>query len=84
MSFIAVFGSGIRDPGWVKIRIRDKHPVSATLNNKIKRPQIWLNAEFGISRSESRIRIRTDLEMPEPDSYIMNADPQPCWDVKTL
>jgi hypothetical protein len=27
------FGSEIRDPGWVKIRIRDpkKHPVSATL-----------------------------------------------------
>ncbi len=24
-------GSGIRDPGWVKIRIRDKHPGSATL-----------------------------------------------------
>jgi hypothetical protein len=25
-------GSEIRDPGWVKIRIRDKHPGSATLN----------------------------------------------------
>ncbi len=23
--------SGIRDPGWIKIRIRDKHPGSATL-----------------------------------------------------
>jgi hypothetical protein len=32
LSFVAVFGSGIRDPGWVKIRIRDKHPGSATLN----------------------------------------------------
>jgi hypothetical protein len=38
LSFAAVFGSGIRDPGseirdpgWVKIRIRDKHPGSATL-----------------------------------------------------
>ncbi len=38
LSFIAVFGYGIRDPGseiwdpgWVKIRIRDKHPGSATL-----------------------------------------------------
>ncbi len=34
----AVFGSGIRDPGpeWVKIRIRDKHPGSATLGgNKL-------------------------------------------------
>jgi hypothetical protein len=30
-SFVAVFGSGIRDSGWVKIRIRDKHPGSATL-----------------------------------------------------
>jgi hypothetical protein len=31
LSFVAVFGSGIRDPGWVKIRIRDKHSGSATL-----------------------------------------------------
>jgi hypothetical protein len=30
LSFVAVFGSGIRDPGWVKIGIRDKHPGSAT------------------------------------------------------
>jgi hypothetical protein len=32
LSFIAVFGSEIRDPGWAKIRIREKHPGSATLN----------------------------------------------------
>jgi hypothetical protein len=31
LTFVAIFGSGIRDPGWVKIRIRDKHPGSATL-----------------------------------------------------
>jgi hypothetical protein len=31
LSFVAVFGSEIRDPGWVKIRIRDKHSGSATL-----------------------------------------------------
>jgi hypothetical protein len=31
LSFVAVFGSVIRDPGWLKIRIRDKHPGSATL-----------------------------------------------------
>jgi hypothetical protein len=38
LSFVADFGSGIwdprsgiRDPGWKKIRIRDKHPGSATL-----------------------------------------------------
>ncbi len=30
-SFVAVFGSEIWDPGWVKIRIRDKHPRAATL-----------------------------------------------------
>jgi hypothetical protein len=28
-------GSEIRDPGWVKIRIRDKHPGSATLQLNI-------------------------------------------------
>jgi hypothetical protein len=33
LSFVAVFGSWIRSPGWVKIRIRDKHPGSATLRN---------------------------------------------------
>ncbi len=45
ISFVAVFGSGIRglrsgiqDPGWVKIRIRDKHPGSATLE-KISQKQ---------------------------------------------
>ncbi len=31
LSFVAVFGSGIRDQEWVKIRIRDEHPGSATL-----------------------------------------------------
>ncbi len=31
LSFSAVVGSGIRDPGWIKIRIQDKHPGSATL-----------------------------------------------------
>ncbi len=31
LSFVAVLGSGIRDPGWVKMRIRDKHPGAATL-----------------------------------------------------
>jgi hypothetical protein len=33
LSFVAVFGSEIRDPEWVKIRIRDKHPGSATLSD---------------------------------------------------
>jgi hypothetical protein len=47
LSFVAVFGSGIRDPGsgmgknqepgWVKIRIRDKHPGSATLGSRVQK-----------------------------------------------
>jgi hypothetical protein len=32
-SFGAVDGSGIRDPGWVKVGIRDEHPGSAGLKN---------------------------------------------------
>ncbi len=38
LSFVAVYGSEIRDPELVKIRIRDKHPGSATLhtNKRIK------------------------------------------------
>jgi hypothetical protein len=31
LSFVAVFAFWIRDPGWIKIRIRDKHLGSATL-----------------------------------------------------
>ena len=38
LSFVPVFGSGIRDPGWVKIRIRVKHPGSATLQCIITLP----------------------------------------------
>ncbi len=35
-------GSEIRDPGWVKIRIRDKHPGSATLQKIVtKLSKIW-------------------------------------------
>ncbi len=43
LSFVAVFGSGIKirdqDPGWVKIRIRDKHPGSATLGKRVDKIQ---------------------------------------------
>jgi hypothetical protein len=31
-SFGAVVVSGIRDPGWIKIRIRDKHSGSTTMH----------------------------------------------------
>jgi hypothetical protein len=42
LSFVAVVGSGIRNSGGIKIRIRDKHPGSATLlvtkgNNQINK-----------------------------------------------
>ncbi len=37
-------GSEIRDPGWVKIRIRDKHPGSATLDKTPK--SIASNAQY--------------------------------------
>jgi hypothetical protein len=37
LSFVAAFGSGILDPGWVKIRIRD---LGSGIN--IPDPQHWL------------------------------------------
>jgi hypothetical protein len=30
-------GSEIRDPGWIKIKIRDKHPGSATLAIRLRK-----------------------------------------------
>jgi hypothetical protein len=44
LSFAAVLGSGIRDPGWVKIRIRDQHPGYATLHLCCQRCWIKLSA----------------------------------------
>ncbi len=43
LSFVAVFGSGIRDPGWVKIWIRDPGCLS-----RIRHTRLW--AAFGIMR----------------------------------
>ncbi len=46
LSFVTVFGSEIRDPEWVKIRIRDKHPGSATLQKPLgKNTEITTFAE---------------------------------------
>jgi hypothetical protein len=43
LSFVAVPGSGIRGVGWVKIRIRDKHPGSATLSlSQIVVMKVWV------------------------------------------
>jgi hypothetical protein len=64
LSFLPVFGSGIRDPrsgirdpGWVKIRIRDKHPGSATLNGKFSNREVGCarNGEVSGSKWESRV-----------------------------
>jgi hypothetical protein len=38
ISVVAVFGSEIRDPEWVKIRIRDKHPGSVTVQKPVEVP----------------------------------------------
>ncbi len=50
--FVAVFGSGIRDPGWIKISIRDKHPGSATLHDTYF---FWLCRNGTLSRRRVRI-----------------------------
>jgi hypothetical protein len=41
-------GSEIRDPGWVKIRIRDKHPGSATLPGSESVPKCRVDPEHRI------------------------------------
>jgi hypothetical protein len=47
-------GSEIRDPGWVKIWIRDKHPGSATLISR-------MSCELGLDLLQSYLR-----ELPSP------------------
>ncbi len=59
LSFVAVFGSWIRDPGLVKIRIRNKHHGSATLQKLLLNSQKY---GFGIQDSRSGIR-----KKPIPD-----------------
>jgi hypothetical protein len=60
-------GSEIRDPGWVKIRIRNteifghKNPGSA-----LDQDPFWI-----------RIRIDIQPKMLDPDPYQMNTDPKP-------
>ena len=60
-------GSEIRDPGWVKIRIRNteifghKNPGSA-----LDQDSFWI-----------RIRIDIQPKMLDPDPYQMNTDPKP-------
>ncbi len=59
-------GSGIRDPGWVKIRIRDKHPGSATLH--YYKPMFWIRYRYSVN--------------PDPNtSILLNTDPDTacCW-----
>ncbi len=46
LSFVAVFGSGIRDQGWVKIRIRDKHSGYAPANYKVANITTWIDQKY--------------------------------------
>jgi hypothetical protein len=67
LSFVAVFGSGIRDPGWVIIRIRDKHPGSATLAVRMVsvlagKTHEERSAELGLETMEER-RHQGDMAM---------------------
>ncbi len=51
---------GIRDPGWEKIRIRDKHPGSATLQKsqcRSKSMNLANNGEQNISKGIFQIVI---------------------------
>ncbi len=75
MSFTVVVGSRIRDPGWVKIRIRDKHPRSATLvggqhfgrrRHKIGLLQYNLSTQSGIEMLRYLTAEMTDVGMPIP------------------
>jgi hypothetical protein len=51
LSFVAVFGSGFRDPGWVK----NQDPGSGI---NIPDPQHW-SEDVGGEKERIRIRIRT-------------------------
>ncbi len=64
LSLVTVFGSGIRDPGseiwdpgWVKIRIRDKHPGSATLLPILLKSSVATPDPHALG-TQIRIRIR--------------------------
>jgi hypothetical protein len=48
--FCEIYGSKIRDPGWVKIRIRDKHPGSATLPSGAL--QMWRTTCLLVQKSQ--------------------------------
>jgi hypothetical protein len=43
---LSLFLFWIRDPGWVKIRIRDKHPGPATLYSTIK--YFWYQYQYSV------------------------------------
>ncbi len=65
LSFVAVFGSGIGDPEWEKIRIRDKHPGSATLikmlqvdgeDRYVRCPKWLFSRSCGVCLPATRVR----------------------------
>jgi hypothetical protein len=52
-------GSEIRDPGWVKIRIRDTHPGSATL----KIFNGFFDGSFDLFKEKKFSSLRRDNEL---------------------
>jgi hypothetical protein len=53
--FCCCFGSWIRDPEWVKIRIRDKHPGSATLSRTLAGNSRILPGDSRVLTGDSRV-----------------------------
>jgi hypothetical protein len=65
LSFVAVFGrdprSGIPDPGWVKKRIRDKHPGSATLVLGLPDPDPLVRSTYPDPSLSHKGVVRTEI-----------------------
>jgi hypothetical protein len=56
----AVVGSEIREPGWKKIRIRDKQPGSATRKKCVKR-YILLDTEAEVCNGAGEVSLDEDF-----------------------
>jgi hypothetical protein len=53
-------GSEIQDPRWIKIRIRDKHPGSATRKKCVKR-YILLDTEAEVCNGAGEVPLDEDF-----------------------
>ncbi len=66
-------GSEVRDPGWVKIRIRDKNPESATL--ALKYP---LNIKYDTRHCAYSLRSSAQTQSPAGRTWAVMTAPSPC------